>query len=418
MSTTSTIKKTIQINPELFRVGSNKTKKNRDKIPKSGATTIKPLISPNLLKNKLLKRIKEHKMKETHGLEKQNIQPNYESLNNDIGQYTDEFNDSIEYLQTLSKKKKMDDEKKIYEKKMQKKREEIQNRTLKNHSLSSQEVSPFVNIDLPEDLKEQIFPINTEQFNNNNMRPSIQLKPKYEDVPYGVLKGGDKPTWREWNRTQRNLEHINSTYSSSLLKQETNPVLQSQTHHLLNEREKKLQMLKEKMKQKQQMNNIPFENLLISHPLIQKPLTSSELMTIVSNETVTNNNNTNNTNNINKDENNNLNKTTSIPEKQIIKKTIRRKYTLGKSKVQKTVGILIKDRYTRKNVLTAQKELKKKPINDVKKYLRAHNLLKIGSHAPNDVVRKLYESAMLAGEITNSNKDTMLHNFMKEDVSE
>jgi hypothetical protein len=33
-------------------------------------------------------------------------------------------------------------------------------------------------------------------------------------------------------------------------------------------------------------------------------------------------------------------------------------------------------------------------------------------------VRKLYESAMLAGEITNSNKDTMLHNFMKEDVSE
>ena len=54
-------------------------------------------------------------------------------------------------------------------------------------------------------------------------------------------------------------------------------------------------------------------------------------------------------------------------------------------------------------------------MNDVKLYLREHNLIKIGSNAPNDVLRKMYESSMLAGEITNSNAETLLHNFSKDD---
>jgi len=124
-------------------------------------------------------------------------------------------------------------------------------------------------------------------------------------------------------------------------------------------------------------------------------------------------NNDNNDNNENNE--NNENKKNNRYIKQIHKKTISRKYTLGKSKIKNKVGILLKNRQTRKTILSAQKELKQHSINDIKKYLRHHNLIKIGSNAPNDILRKIYESSILTGDVTNNNKDILLHNFMKEE---
>jgi len=413
--------KTISINPNLFTSGGLKTKKNRDKKQKSN---IIPLISPNVLKNKLLKRIKEHKERETENLvnnkkkisdkEKNTLGDDYKK--DEIKAYSDEFSDSINYLQTLSKQKKINDEKTNYEKQKQKRREELDRNTVKNYSSLSQQSrqsQPYVNLDLPEELK---ININTEQFTT-----PLQIKQHIEEVPYGVLKGGLKPTYRDWSRTYRN--NIVTNPNSALV------IEGSINNKEKSKRETHLENLRNKLKLKQlEESRTKNEDIMMTQNLIQKPgleLSNDTPLHVVEppemqlNQSVSRpvhaNNSTNST--INSKSLNTVLEDNEriIATKKITKKTIKRKYTLGKSKIKKTVGVLVKDRGTRKKILNAQKELKRKPINDIKTYLRDHNLIKIGSGAPNDVLRKLYESAMLAGEITNSNTETLLHNFTKED---
>jgi hypothetical protein len=410
--------KTISINPSLFSVGGSKTKKNREKKPKPTAV---PLISPNVLKNKLLKRIKEHKQKETQDLANNkrkldnvtNVEP-VKKFENEMLKFNDEFTDSINYLQTLSKQKKLDAEKKNHEELKQRKKEDLERRTIRNyHDLN---ISPSVNIDLPEEL---IQPTIMEPF-------KINPPQKLDDVPYGVLKGGLKPSYKEWARTQRN--NIVTNPKASL-------VIQGGINSQQNFRENRLNLLRQKIKNKNEETKI---DPILSENLIKKPQQVSQFITTPTTTITTPTTTittptttittptttiTTPTTTITTPTTTAITVPTSIPlqtggkiigTKHITKKTIKRKYTLGRSNIKKTVSVLIKDRGTRKKVLTAQKDLKRKNINDIKLYLREHNLIKIGSNAPNDVLRKLYESAMLSGEITNSNAETLLHNLSKE----
>jgi hypothetical protein len=99
-------------------------------------------------------------------------------------------------------------------------------------------------------------------------------------------------------------------------------------------------------------------------------------------------------------------------KRQQVKRTIRRKYTIGRNLKTNTIGILIKDNNTRRKIINAQKEMKKKPMNELKKDLKDHNLIKVGSSAPNDVLRATYEYAKLAGDIVNTNTEMLMHNFV------
>ena len=101
--------------------------------------------------------------------------------------------------------------------------------------------------------------------------------------------------------------------------------------------------------------------------------------------------------------------------KNYLKKTIKRKFTLGKIHNLRKVSVLIKDKQTRKNIINTQKELKKTNMTDVRKYLRQHGIIKVGSTCPPDILRKTFEAAMLTGEVTNTNKETLIHNFLHDD---
>jgi hypothetical protein len=423
--------KTIDINPALFKIGgSSNTKKNHNK---NKTPLVQPLISPNVLKNKLLKRIKEHKLRETNNLggsTKKNLQENNTLNTNkpqlvDLETYSDEFNDSINYLQTLS---------------TQKKKEDLHKKTLKNYqyynnnsSVNTNEIN--VNIDLPDELKEPLITVNNEKFEIKNDIP-ISLKYNVDNVvPYGILKGGIKPTHREWSRTHKN--YIQLPQKINIQQQSIQqPIIKSQPSLDIINRELRLKALQEKIKQKQteKLNSstsnpsVDFKESLIIQSQLQTPTTQTpnaiQTPNTIQNTTMQTPNTIQYTtiqtpNTIQNPiiQTQNAIQQPSIQHqnlKKTIKKTIIKKYTLGKQKNKNSVGVLLKDRNTRKQVLDAHKILKSKPINDIKNKLREHNLIKIGSNAPNDIIRKIYETSMLAGEITNTNSDILLHNFMKE----
>jgi hypothetical protein len=425
--------KTLNVNSEYFSLGGKKqTKKNRSSTPKMD---LKPIISANSLKHKLLNRIKEHKNKEIKSLEKEeketkenkgSIQTNSTSsihTNSSPMSISNEFEESLNYLKGLSesRKKNMSDK--------TTKGGTGNNDTRKNKidtytsSVSQKEVTeaPFVELDLPDSLKEpspsRLVPsmkpvtsvveppkkastqpqvvVSNPTTNTTSISIFSNMKPNYnidEDVPYGVLKGGLKPTYRQWNKTVK----VNRPFLSNP-NPNSNPPTQVQTkpNPVNNQPDSSTVSMISTVNSK--TNNVPSTIPVMKYiePQIQ-PST-----------------------NLFKEDKKDSPVTKSHPliEEPTIKKTkrtIKSRYTLGKSKKNNTVSILLKNKNTRKNILNAQKELKKKSIHDIKKYLLSHNLIKIGSNAPNDVLRKIYESSMLSGEIVNHNDETLLHNLMKD----
>jgi len=95
---------------------------------------------------------------------------------------------------------------------------------------------------------------------------------------------------------------------------------------------------------------------------------------------------------------------------QTLKK--KKRYTLGKH--GDSIGILIKSKATRKKIKREHKNLKKKKIKDIKLYLKKHGLIKVGSNAPEELCRSIYETAVLSGEIYNNNANLLLHNFIND----
>ena len=101
--------------------------------------------------------------------------------------------------------------------------------------------------------------------------------------------------------------------------------------------------------------------------------------------------------------------------KKEIKQTITKKYRLGKHASGKIVGVFIKNSDTRRKIQEEHGVLRRESIVEIRKYLHDHGLIKVGSDAPPDVLRNIYESAKMTGDVNNTNKHVMLHNFLKSD---
>ena len=434
--------KTIKINPELFKVSGRRSRKNSDAKPVSP----KPVISSEQLKSKLVARVKQHKREETASIlasEKAAARSMKSSVSTRVKKPSsykeptggDEFSKSLDFFSELSQRKK--NEPKIASTAL--------NKSIKNPSSTRH---PPVNVDLPLELMEIMFddkqltspssPSSLSSFSSlvtpNNLStttavvPTSPLKLNYvvDNIIPGCLKGGLKPTYKSLKR----LHTPAPTSTSSITNTTEQPFAQIVEEPIA--REDRLNKIKQKIQQStlaQQPSSKPVLNdaLPDSLPDALPDLESEENILKEEFKRSTAKRNDINalltespvqieTNDDGKEAKSEdvLSILYPIKNKKTTLRTTKRSYTVGRSKNGKTVGILVKDAHTRKKVMSAHKELKKTPINDIKKYLREHNLIKAGCSAPNDVLRKTYESVMFTGEVINTNEETLLHNFVNQ----
>jgi hypothetical protein len=395
-------KKSIKINPSFFSISGSKTRKStKEKKPQ---TIIPPLVSPSLLKKKIIQRLKENKNKEIKSLEpKKNEFSSVQSK-----PLIDEFNDSVNYLQSLSSKSNAEARK-----------SELQRRTLKRHFSELEGITPSVSLDLPNELSTYNPSLNDGELKLNSKSNSVQ-----NDVPYGVLKQGNKPTFRQYyNRTLKS--------TPSILLSDSTPQI-SFREQKLNNLKKKLEEMKHRKALAKTITEAKEVAQTIDNSLTlnEEPVSNSDMVSLASNELPSLEDSI-------VDQNFSLEKPFEVvsidlddikrkaeeareqekalaqPVKQILKKTIKREYTLGKCKDKRKVSVLLKNRATRKKVLDACKKIKQEDIKDVKEYLRNHNFIKTGTNAPNHVLREMFESVMLTGEMVNTNSETMMFNFSR-----
>jgi hypothetical protein len=92
------------------------------------------------------------------------------------------------------------------------------------------------------------------------------------------------------------------------------------------------------------------------------------------------------------------------------KKTIRRKLHTGK--INDRVSILIPNKTIRNRFHNSTQKLHQTSIQEIRKFLLKRGFIKVGSNAPTDILRKMYEDLhMLGGEVQNMNGENIVYNF-------
>ena len=367
-------KKTIQINPELFRIP------NQEKNKKGGNKPIR-VKNPNMpprnktVRNQIMKMIRSKQQDKYKELfDDKDANKMFMAPVTTTEEFKKDFNQSLDFLSDLAKKEGD-------------KIPANYNKTLRNHSNHITTLYENVSLELPNVFDQiptppplshsmilsphnktpQIRPIGPfapfqppprPNILSSNILPSNILSSNIlPPPPYGVLKvGGTKPTYRTWNQTAKNREPLVGIANGG------NP------------------------------NSI--ENIKRTSELRQK-------MAIKKKE--------------DEEKENKRQKRKAVLRHMKRKKIYKRTYRVGRSKFQPKIGVLVSNKTIRSNISTRAQLLKQEPIQDVKKFLVKKGFIKVGTPTPNDILRKMYESVVLiCGEVQNHNPENLLYNYVHD----
>lgn len=326
--------KTIEINTEFLNVAGGKKKKKTKKInPENKKKDL--IVSTKSLRNKFLEKIKTH--------QQQNILSNHVSADEDSTKENNTFEQDFDQLNKLVQKKDaMKNEKK--------KKRKTKKKNLKNQS----SINDNINIHWPSDEK-----ITNASITFLSEKPSTIQETKSISNPPIINNIGNSDTKEDFASKINELD---------LQKKIDEPELQKVNN----------------LDQAYESNEEPrYGNLKGG----KKPTYKQFYKTRKTND---------------------FQKPGKKYRKKF-KKTKKTTFTLGKK--NNKVSVLIKNNETRKRIKKEHALLKQIPLNEIKKQLLEKNLISIGTTAPSEVLRKMYEDSILAGNINNVNKHNSLFNF-------
>lgn len=375
-------KKILKVNISDFALSNNTTRKKRPSKENGEIKVKQPSErkrSDSLKKKSILKMIRQHQEDRYKKLFDNNNsrQPtSATSSNANINNFNKDFDEAKEFLQTLTEKTDIENKMKNYTLK------QYPNNIQSNSLLLNPSINPMTEITNMNISSDRLLTNNT-----HNIQPSININ----NAPaYGCLKNGNLPTFRNFmNQTRKNLPIPNIPNIPKPLNISNIPI-----------------MIDQRM-----IGGNASSNTNTNSPEIEKeniPLSHNELVEQKVNDSLNRVNIMRKTEEKLKDTNRKY-----IPTIKKRKKTYKRTYKVGKSSVFPRVSVLVSNKTIRKQVANKKQLLKQTSMPDIKKYLMKRGFIKVGSTAPNDVLRKMYESAtLICGEIQNHNPDNLLYNFM------
>jgi len=445
--------KTIKINKEFFIPTAGKSSRkaspgsSNTHLPK-GATATNASKGLNSLKTELLKRVGNNRAQKhgkailTNHKPIDTTKPSSVSSTSSASSPLNELDDSINYLAQLSKKNEIAQ----------------LNKTLKNVAASRSptalaSASTFVQMTLPDELQEVHFvnPDPLSQALSAASPSSSETTVVLPDPQYGCLKvGGTKPTFRTWNKTQKlSVQDLAANANSfsfdipsaTTVREQKLKDLQTKVRSIVSSPSSTGMPTLPLLSSSETTTDILSEPIVLDDSItaasaasavaatatslpaaLELPTSSSsgESLTLMNNSAV----DEAFANDLERNEKlakelstiDELKHTKENQLKQTTKQTKVRKHTVGKNVARRHVGVLMKDGATRKNVTAAFRALKNDTLQEVKTYLKERNIIKKGCLAPSNVLRQMYESARMAGDIKNTNKDSLLDTFLDSAV--
>ena len=392
--------KTIKINPDLFSFSkkrSSRKNKSDDSVGgKSAGIKVKSPKDNNktLRKNHVLRFIRDQQEKNYQKMLEGDLSVSEKPdiiTTTQIGDFNTDFDESLKYLMTLTEDTKNKSQIASHNQTLKRYPNQNTGSLLFNPAINPTDINLATNENVSLDFPDISSPLNLA-------KPAIPA--------WGCLKGGNLPTFRRWNSTQRRMPNYNTGGTIN----NTGGI-----HPLLN----------------------ASHGFSEPEPVVSPELSSllpSPIMGISSAQTAQEPNASIMSGGLGPSINNSsagrqakMNEIKQMSQKVAQQKqpkkmrypkqrrTVKRTYKVGKSKVHPKVSVLISNKTLRNNITTKAQLLKQTPIEDVKRFLTKRGFIKVGSSAPNDVLRKMHETvSLMCGEIQNHNPDNLLYNFLNE----